>query len=297
MKILKNTTLTDIDLLYLGMTIPASGQREIETTDYDSLSSSDSITEITTQINSGDIVVNNGNRDLNATEALIYITLNEEADKLLFDNTSNSFTATNVQDAIEEASTGGNSTFPFTGMDCGCVDTNRILDYYDSSGNTIVTNGSPVLFDTIRSGSDSIFFNVSSGEVSINGDGTYWIQADISTQLSSGSSRTSSYARLQKNTGSGWVNVPGTICYMYNRTNNSDENTGSFQALLELNQGDQLRCWAERDSGSSIVVTIPNASRMTIRPILQKMDINLFDIDCGDVSTGTSYGNIDCGVL
>ena len=104
-KILKNTTLSTIELNVLGLQIPTSSQITIQTQDYAILASSDSVTELTTFINSGDIIVNDGTDDLSISEGLAYIKLAEIAKSIRFDNSTNGFTSTEVQSAIEESKT------------------------------------------------------------------------------------------------------------------------------------------------------------------------------------------------
>lgn len=105
MKILKNTTNADIELRILGVTIDALSQRNVEVEDFLILASDDSINELTPYLNSGDVIVNNGIRDLSISEALIYLSYPIDASNSLFDNTSNGFVSKNVQDAIEESTT------------------------------------------------------------------------------------------------------------------------------------------------------------------------------------------------
>lgn len=101
-KILKNTTASDIDLDILGRRVPASGQLDLDTSDFARLASDASITELTTLINSGDIVVNDGVSDLSIADALAYIEYPDNAANIRFDNSSNGFTSDDVQTAIEE---------------------------------------------------------------------------------------------------------------------------------------------------------------------------------------------------
>lgn len=72
-KILKNTTGSPIELEIIGLEVPASSQIEIDPQYYDLLASNDSITELTTLINAGSIVVNNGNVDLQAAEGIKFL--------------------------------------------------------------------------------------------------------------------------------------------------------------------------------------------------------------------------------
>lgn len=109
--ILKNVTVSDINLLQLGVTIFASGQYEVQAGDLTILYTDESETELQGYINSGDIVVNDGSRDLSITEALTYIKFPDQAKNILFDNSSNGFSSIEIQSAIEEAKLiGGEST-------------------------------------------------------------------------------------------------------------------------------------------------------------------------------------------
>lgn len=72
-KILKNTTTSDIELNTIGLTIPANSQITIQVEDYLLLASEDSITEITPLINSGDIIVNDGIDDLFLEKGINFI--------------------------------------------------------------------------------------------------------------------------------------------------------------------------------------------------------------------------------
>jgi len=112
MKLLKNTTVSDITLSETGITVQASGQYEVNTTEYNLLASDDSITELTTYINSGDIVVNDGSQDLTVANgvalarAIDFLRSSDSALNIRFlasPQRSNGFAKKNVQEAIEEA--------------------------------------------------------------------------------------------------------------------------------------------------------------------------------------------------
>jgi len=114
--ILKNTTGSDIALSEFGVTVPLSGQYLCDTQEYTRLAGDDSITEITTHINTGDIVVNDGVDDITVANGF---TLQNAIDYLKYPNTafnirfaaeperSNGFTKKNTQEAIEESRTSG----------------------------------------------------------------------------------------------------------------------------------------------------------------------------------------------
>lgn len=103
-KVLKNTTASDIDLDVLGLRVPASGQVTLDTSDFLKLASDSSITELTTLINSGDIVINDGSADLSTADAIEYIKYPDQADSIRFDNTVAQLpnSPTTVQSAIED---------------------------------------------------------------------------------------------------------------------------------------------------------------------------------------------------
>jgi hypothetical protein len=112
MKIIKNTTLSDIDLEKVGTSIPASGQIEIPTQQYLLWADEDAITEIYVHLLSGDLVVNDGVDDItvangfNIERAKNYLENPDHAFYARFASQPermNGFVAKNVQEAIEEA--------------------------------------------------------------------------------------------------------------------------------------------------------------------------------------------------
>ena len=74
--IFKNTTGTDIGYKEFSIFIPASGQVEITPSEYPNLNNPEAITEMTADINSGDLVVNDGVNDLSASDGLRLISYN-----------------------------------------------------------------------------------------------------------------------------------------------------------------------------------------------------------------------------
>ncbi len=80
-KILKNQTVTDIELDF-GVTVPGSGQVTILATDYADAAASD---DLVTFIGSGDIVVNDGSNDLSISQGMDLI----KGLSLLADTTTN----------------------------------------------------------------------------------------------------------------------------------------------------------------------------------------------------------------
>jgi len=103
MKILKNTTLSDIELLEVGLTIPASGQVEVNTESFLDLAADQSVSELTPLINSGDIVVNTGSIDLSAADGIEFIKYPDQAASISFDKAGTNFLSDTVEGAIKES--------------------------------------------------------------------------------------------------------------------------------------------------------------------------------------------------
>jgi hypothetical protein len=98
-KILKNITSSDIRIQDLGILIPASGSYTVYPTEYGLLAAS---TNITSYVNNGSIVVNDGTSDLPPTDSIQFMDVSVSAKGARFSNVTNGFASTNVQSAIEE---------------------------------------------------------------------------------------------------------------------------------------------------------------------------------------------------
>lgn len=102
-KILKNTTLSDYFWGEPGINVPASGQVTIPFTKYLEVSQTEAISEITADINSGDIVVNDGTNDLSASEGIAYLQYPDDANNILFTGTTSGLSSNTAREAIDEA--------------------------------------------------------------------------------------------------------------------------------------------------------------------------------------------------
>ena len=87
MKILKNTTLIEIELDVLGISIESSSQVIINVDDYILLATEDSLSELSPMITSGDIIVNDGNNDLNVSNGIDYIRYPDNASNIMYGDT------------------------------------------------------------------------------------------------------------------------------------------------------------------------------------------------------------------
>jgi hypothetical protein len=69
---------------------------------------------------------------------------------------------------------------------------------------------------------------------------------------------------LTVDSGSGYVEVPGTKAVMYNRTRYEGENSASVAAVLDLNDGDKIKIQVKRDDGSSTLELLEDGSSLVI---------------------------------
>ena len=89
---------------------------------------------------------------------------------------------------------------------------------------------------------------------------TAQINFRVSTDISSGSSRSVSRAFLNNND----VFVAGSNIYMYNRQSTEGENTASGCLILDLVSGDTLNVIVKRHSGTDSLRCVAAACAMTI---------------------------------
>jgi hypothetical protein len=98
-----------------------------------------------------------------------------------------------------------------------------------------------------------------SAEVTLNVSGTYTIIGYLSTENSNHADDAGSRLRLVRDTGGGYLEVPGTRARMANDNEADDSNTGVFSVILDVNAGDKFKLQAERRIGSSTIITITDA--------------------------------------
>jgi len=142
------------------------------------------------------------------------------------------------------------------------------FDAYDAAGGTITTSNSwvaTVPLDTQRI-ADSAFTHdtvTNNDEVAVNEDFIYFIIGRVSTEASGSNSRTQGEARLELDTGGGFVEVPGTVSEMYLRQANYGA-TATFFAILNLNSGNKLRLAFRRETGGTNVRLEAGGSSLAI---------------------------------
>jgi hypothetical protein len=117
MKNLINTTLNDIIIEDLGITVAANSTYEINPIEYPMWARS---SDVLIHIESGELIGNDGIRNLPIYLASMMLK-HDIAENIGFNNTTNSFVATNVQSAIEEISILNDNNFSYRRIASGKI--------------------------------------------------------------------------------------------------------------------------------------------------------------------------------
>ena len=179
---------------------------------------------------------------------------------------------------------GGGTTYDLT-AGAGVSQFSNLFYAYDAAGNISLTSGWTDLTLDTEVRKDSNFTHASdAAAVTLNAAGWYQIDYDVSTYFTSGSNRTSSEAKVQEDTGSGWTDIPGSLTEMYNRIAANSANTGSGSVLWHFNAGDQIKLVGEAYGGTDPVETMPNGVRLNIRRVVDSGSVT----GTGAVNSGTA---------
>jgi hypothetical protein len=89
-------------------------------------------------------------------------------------------------------------------------------------------------------------------DVTVDATGIYEIEYYINSDNNASNTRSESEARLELNTGSGFVVIPDTQSAMYHRNTAQNRNSGSASTITLLSAGDVVRLVARMESGSSV---------------------------------------------
>ena len=140
------------------------------------------------------------------------------------------------------------------------VITGNTFNAYPTVSQSVSTSGIILNFSTIRAGSG--VSSISSGVLTMLVSGEKTIIVTYSANIST-TTRSSSRAKLQIDTGSGWVDVANAQCSLYHRTSTDGETTGTISVTLSLNINDKLRVFAWNVHGSD-ASTIPEGCSITL---------------------------------
>ena len=138
------------------------------------------------------------------------------------------------------------------------------FDAYDSAGSlTLNTSWQDVPFNVVRKNSGEYTFN-SDTELVIPTNTSYFITARVTTNITTGTNRSDCRIRIVKDTGSGYVEVPGTIASTYNRLASEGTTTAVSTLLDDFSAGDKIKVQVLQDSGSDTINLLANGSSLTV---------------------------------
>lgn len=143
----------------------------------------------------------------------------------------------------------------------------NLLMVYNNNSVAIPTSWGTFIFNTEYREDSAYDYNNTTGELTFDEDGTYDIHVDMSIDVSVGTSRTTSEMVFEENTGSGWVTIPGTYAFMYNRNLNHGVNTATIHIMRSFNNTDQFRVRVQRRAGSNSLISVANGCRFSIRKV------------------------------
>ena len=94
----------------------------------------------------------------------------------------------------------------------------------------------------------------------------FLINVSVSVDITSGSDRTIARAWLQRDTGSGlgYMDVNGTIFFIYCRQQEEGENTGPSNTILNVSNAHKFRVRVLPHAGNDTLQTIAQACSLTI---------------------------------
>lgn len=172
-----------------------------------------------------------------------------DAIQIDYNNTSSGLSAIEVQAAIDEIISGSlNGDFAFL---------------YDAAGGQSIPGSlTSITWDSQGEISSGFSHTLNSSEITVQRAGVYFVHADI-TLDSTTSTRTSSQAIIQLDTGSGFADVDGSHAWGYHRTTGNGEGTATAAAVLLLSPGDVIRVVAQFVGGTALT-SVANASRLII---------------------------------
>jgi len=145
-----------------------------------------------------------------------------------------------------------------------------LFDVYDSVGNVSIDSGATVLFDRARTLYEGVI--LSSGEISLSFpiarvmppySRLLYLNAKITTDVSSGNNRSLSKTWVEVDSGSGFEIVPGTDGYIYNRTIDAGLGSALINTSYTINKlirTVKFRIRVQRTVGTNSLITAANAS-------------------------------------
>jgi len=272
--IAKNQTASPIELIDLGLTVPASGQ--VTLSDFSNFFEISADLTLNSEITSGNILLSNSLNDFNISESLAYIDASgnvscspsgaaSNAVIKLSDATGRFTKVTGVLiDDSNNLTTSGfidaNSIkIAGSAIDLGGLVSPVFADYYNSAPYAGITvTPSTIPLNSARQSSAA--FVLSANEITTNTSGTYRVDCDLSFSDSSGDSTIEMWLELNG------AEISGTRTRMFH--DSSDESGGGHNmAIITFATNDVIRLRANLIKGTSQIDTLASGVRFMIHSI------------------------------
>ena len=130
--------------------------------------------------------------------------------------------------------------------------------YCAATGVTLDTSYGIVDIDSTSKNAHSSIFTLSGNRVTINKTATFIIFYTITTDVTSGNSRSNSQVALHKD----GLEVAGTLSGLYNRNTGSGLNTGSGTIIIDVTSGSILDIRALK-IGTDTITQVANGTNLT----------------------------------
>ena len=132
-----------------------------------------------------------------------------------------------------------------------------IIEIYDSTGGQIFDNASTIVIDmdTERTNTNPSVFSAASGVITVNASFTGLVSYRVNTNNTT-NTRAFSQGFLQIDTGGGFVTVPGSLVYAYNRNSADGTNSASATFAIDITSGDQLQVMLEGNGGEDLTTVV-----------------------------------------
>lgn len=145
----------------------------------------------------------------------------------------------------------------------------RVCDtYYDPvTETTVAATWVDIPMNVDRTIDSDFTHTTDSAEITFNTTDRYSIAARCSTYITVGSARSQTQMRLMEDVGSGYVQVGGSIGYMYNRLTPQGYASATVNLIKTYNNGDKIKLQSIRIAGTDIIKAASEACSITISSV------------------------------
>lgn len=170
----------------------------------------------------------------------------------------------NDGDNDQVLTTDGDGNLIWSDKESSTLSANKYFDAYDATGGANINSITTITFDTERENPNAGVFDMSGGIITVNLTDKFMFIYRVSINNVNGADRSDFISYMERNSGSGWLEEPGTRGHGYNRLAGEGMSTVTVATILDVSTGDQFRIRAFRDSGSDDLETIADGSSISI---------------------------------